>query len=93
MPTLMDQADGFDWLEQIVYKIITKHGVKPTEVEECFCEEKYKIRRAENDTYQLFSRAENGRYLFVVFAWKKKLIRVITARDMDDRERNYYRRK
>jgi len=38
-------------------------------------------------------RAENGRYLFVVFALKPGgTARVVTARDMSASERRFYRR-
>ena len=94
MPTpLIDYAEGFDWQEWIREKIITKHGVQPQEVEECFYESVYKVKRSRDNSYELFSRSQSGRYLMIIFVWHKRSIRIVTARDMDKEEREYYRRK
>ncbi len=93
MPTLLEQAEGFDWVEEIVDKIIRKHNVQIDEVEECFGQIKYKIRTGRNNTYYLYSQSQSGRYLFIVFVWRVRLIRVISARDMNPQERIQYRRK
>lgn len=92
MPTF-DQIEDFDWLPELEEKILVKHGVARNEVEECFFAPGYKILQGENSKYQLFSRCESGRYLLVVYVWKGKLLRIISARDMIDRERKYYRQK
>ncbi len=89
----MDYADGFDWQEWIREKIAVKHGVQPEEVEECFYESNYKMKRSRDKSYELFSRSQSGRYLMIIFAWNKRSIKIMTARDMDKEERNYYRRK
>lgn len=81
------------WRDTIVDKIIQKHGVYPDEVEQCFDDPKQKIRRAQEGKYHLFARTDAGRYLFVVFVRAGDFLRVITARDMDDSERRYYRGK
>ncbi len=93
MPPLIDQVEDFDWLPWIEEKIIVKHGVQPYEVEECFFDPNYKTRRTKNDTYQLFSRSESGRYLFIIFAWRGRVVRIISARNMTNEERLIYRRK
>ncbi|MDQ2808290.1 MAG: BrnT family toxin [Chloroflexota bacterium] len=93
MPTLLEQADGLDWIEEIVEKLSRKHNIQPYEVEECFDQLKYKIRTGRNNTYYLYSQSHSGRYLFIVFVWRTRLIRVISARDMDPQERVQYRRK
>ncbi len=86
-------VEGFVWFDWVVDKIIDKHGVQPTEVEECFFNSPYKTRHVQRDKHQLFGRSDNGRYLFVVFAWEGHLARIITARDMTASERRYYGRK
>jgi len=94
VPTpLMDYAEGFDWQEWIREKIIIKHSVQPQEVEECFYESVYKMKRSRNNTYELFSRSQAGRYLAIAFVWNQRSIRIITARDMSKKERDYYHRK
>ena len=44
--------------------------------------------------YLILGQTNAGRYLAVVFVWKpSKTIRPITARDMDEKERNYFARR
>lgn len=93
MPSIIGDFDGFDWLDWVVDKIIEKHSVNPDEVEECFERVPWKVRRVGQGKYQLLGQSSSGRYLFVIFTWRGRFIRVITARDMDDRERALYRRK
>jgi len=93
LPSLIDQADGFDWLEEVIEKLSRKHNVQQDEVEECFHQRRYKVRTGKNNIYYLYSQSQSGRYLFIVFAWRNRLIRVISARDMDSQERIQYRRK
>lgn len=91
-PSLGD-IEGFEWLDWVVEKIIVKHGVDPVEVEECFVNQPRKVRRMQEGKYQLFGQTDSGRYLFVVFTWHGRYVRVITARDMDSSERAAFRRK
>jgi uncharacterized DUF497 family protein len=90
---LDQRIEGFIWLDWVVDKIIEKHDVNPAQVEEAFFGRPVKLLRAEKGKYRLYSRAEDGRYLFVVFAWEGRLVKVISARDMTDRERKFYRQK
>jgi uncharacterized DUF497 family protein len=87
------QADGFIWSERIVEKLLVKHGVSPTEVEETFDNPPYKIRRAKDDKYLLYGQSPDGRYLFIVFVWEGSYIKVISARDMTPKERRSSKRK
>ncbi len=87
------RIEGFVWLDWVVDKLTEKHDVLPEEVEEVFFSRPYKVRRVESGKYQLFGRSEEGRYLFVVFAWQGKQVRVITARDMTGSERRFFGRK
>ncbi len=93
MPPTFDQIKDFDWLPELEEKILVKHGVTRGEVEECFFERRYRVRRVEDNKYQLFSRSQDGRYLFVIFAWKGRNILLISARDMTQKERTAYRHK
>ena len=92
MPTF-DQIEDFDWLPELEEKILVKHGVARAEVEECFFERGYKILRSAAEKYELLSRSSAGRYLFVVYAWKGTIVRIISARDMTRRDRILYNRK
>ena len=87
------RIEGFIWPDWVVEKITTKHHVEPEEVEEAFFNEPYKVRRASSGKYWLYGRSDDGRYLFVVFVWEGRQIKVISARDMTSSERRYYRQK
>jgi uncharacterized DUF497 family protein len=93
VPSILGKIEGFEWLHWVVDKIISKHDVDPAEVEECFANWPQKLRRVQEGKYQLFGQSNSGRYLLVVFAWNGRYVRVITARDMDSRERAAFRRK
>ena len=89
----MRHIEGFIWQEWIVDKLDWKHGLIPEEVEETFFNPPYKVRRTKEDKYLLFGRSLDGRYLFVVFVWVDKQVKVISARDMTISERRYFGRK
>ena len=88
------------WLNSVVEKIIWKHNVTPLEVEEAI-ESKNKIYKIENgnkvdgeDLYNLLGKTQNGKYLSIFFIKKfnnKALL--ITARDMNKRERSRYAKR
>lgn len=90
---MRQSIEGFIWLDWVVEKLIEKHGVYPEEVEEAFFNNPYKVRKASSGKYLLHGRSSDGRYLFVVFAWEGRRIRVISARDMVSAERRYYGQK
>lgn len=87
------------WLDDVVAKIERKHRVSTEEVEEVL-HSKPMIRRIERgrvfgeDLYVALGRTEAGR-LVAVFFLRKPSSRalVITARDMDAKERRLYGRK
>lgn len=67
---------GIIWTRDVVDKILFKHGVRPEEVEEVL-QRHSKIRRLERgrrkgeDVYVALGRSEEGRYLAVLFIYKK----------------------
>jgi uncharacterized DUF497 family protein len=84
---------GFIWLDWVIEKLLSKHGVTPEEVEEAFSTRPYRVLRAPADKYRLYSRSSSGRYLFIVFAWEGDQVKIISARDMTLKERRFYARK
>ena len=87
------------WLEDIIEKIYTKHSVTTYEVEEVFYNQP-RYRKAQKgkiegeDLYYAYGQTDSGRYLLVVFIYKKKRdVLIISARDMQNKERKYYARK
>ena len=87
------RIEGFIWLDWVVEKLIEKHDVEPEEAEEAFFNTPYKVRKASSGKYLLYGRSDDGRYLFIVFTWVDRCIKVISARDMTSSERRYYSRK
>jgi uncharacterized protein len=85
-------VSGFEWDEgNIVH--LARHEFAPEEVEEVFAGS-YKVRRAREGRYIALGETVDGRLAFVVFRrMTRGVIRVVTARDMDDRERRMFRRK
>jgi len=89
---------GFIWLEEIVEKLDVKHRVFPEEVEQVFREQPG-IRRMKRgnyrgaDVYRALGRTDAGRYLVVFFIHKTSgEALILSARDMDDKERRGYAR-
>ncbi len=83
---------GFDWDDDNVGHI-ERHQFSPNEAEEVFAGE-YKIRRTREKRYIALGETLDGRLAFVVFrSLPGGLIRVVTARDMDESERRLFRRK
>ena len=83
---------GFDWDDDNVLHI-ERHEFTPEEVEEVFAGN-YKVRRTRQKLYIALGETLNGRLAFVVFRrLRGGVIRVVTARNMEDKERRLFRRK
>jgi uncharacterized DUF497 family protein len=83
---------GFDWDDDNVLHI-ERHQFTPDEVEEVFAGH-YKVRRTRQRLYVALGETLDGRLAFIVFRrLSGGLIRVVTARDMENRERHLFRRK
>jgi uncharacterized DUF497 family protein len=87
------RIDGFVWADWVIAKLDWKHGVDPDEVEEVFFNPPYKVRRAKKGKYLLYGRSLDGRYLFIVFTWVERRVKVISARNMTPAEKRYFTRK
>ena len=91
--------EGIIWLRAVIDKLAFKHHVEINEVEEIFSG-KPKFRFIENgeredeNVYMALGQTESGRYLTVLFIYKKtKEALILSARDMADKERKMYGRK
>ena len=83
---------GFDWDDDNALHI-ERHQFTPDEVEEVFAGD-YKVRRTRQRLYVALGETLDGRLAFIVFRrLSGGLIRVVTARDMENRERHLFRRK
>lgn len=89
---------GLIWLDWVVEKLAKKHSISPSEVEEVFLDKpKFKqgpkgYKRGEKGYYCL-GRSDGGRFVFVFFILKKEnKAMIISARDMDTKEKRFYQR-
>jgi len=83
---------GFEWDDDNIAHI-ERHDFTPDEVEEVFAGSS-KVRRTRQKLYIALGETLDGRLAFVVFRrLGGSVIRVITARDMEDKERRLFRRK
>ena len=88
-----NRVEGFLWLDWVIDKISSKHGVEPEEAEEVFFNSPHRVQKTSTSKYLLYGQSNSGRYLFIVFVWVGHQVKVITARDMTKSERSYFRRK
>jgi len=93
------KIDGIIWLREIADKLELKHNVTMEEVEETlnnnpefrFLE---KGKRKGEDVYMALGRTDAGRYLSILFIYKKtKEVLILSARDMAKKERKQYGKK
>jgi uncharacterized protein len=86
---------GFQWDGGNVDKNRIKHDVEAFEAEQVFFndpliiipDEKHSITETR---YAAFGKTNEDRKLTIVFTQRNKLLRIISAREMNKKERNYY---
>lgn len=90
--------DDFIWLPDIIEKLAIKHHVAPDAVEEVFFDSpQYRFVETgyvpEEHIYAVSGQTGAGRYLIVFFIYKaNNMALIISARDMDKKERRRYER-
>jgi uncharacterized protein len=93
----LENCTGFDWDDANTQKNWERHQVTPEEAEDVFFHKPVVVRsdvahsKGERRYYAL-GQTGAGRRLFVVFTVRRKLIRVISARDMNRNETETYER-
>jgi len=91
----LQNCTGFDWDEHNADKNWERHRVTPQEAEDVFFLDPLVVRsdarhsRREQRYYAL-GQTRTGRKLFVACTIRQQLIRVISVRDMNRREREVY---
>ena len=95
MASILENCEGFEWDEGNSNKNWYLHGVTDKESEEIFsnipiivAEDRGHSGREKRD--QALGRTDSGRRLFVAFTVRNLLVRIITARDMNNREDRRY---
>ena len=92
---LLQKCTGFEWDAHNAGKNWQKHRVTPSECEEFFFNRPLAVaddvRHSEKENrFYALGHTDVGRVLFVVFAVRRDKIRVISARDMNRKERKAY---
>ena len=91
----IENCIGFDWVEKNLQKNWEKHRVSASECEQIFYNRPLiiipdKKHSEEELRYYALGHTDAGRLLFVVFTVRDYLIRVISARNMNRKERKRY---
>ncbi len=91
------RAKGFQWDEGNIDKNWDKHRVSRLECEQPFFNDPLLVARDEQhsqleERYYALGQTNAGRLLFIVFTLRNELIRVISAREMNKRERRIFER-
>ena len=93
---ILSSCTGFEWDIHNTEKIRVKHHVAPVECEQAFFnlplivggDEKHS--QYENHFYTL-GQTDAGRLLFLVFTIRRNKLRIISARDMNRKEKRIYK--
>ena len=93
---LLFQCIGFEWDEGNRDKNWIKHKVSTTECEQIFFNQPLVIQDDEKHSKEekrffALGHTDLGRLLFVVFTIRNGKIRIISARDMNKKERGVYK--
>jgi hypothetical protein len=92
---LIAHASGFEWDGGNSGKNLERHGVSDSECEEVFFNEPLIAGQdlphsQKEQRYYAYGHTDGGRRLFLVFTLRGDRIRVISARDMNKKERGAY---
>jgi uncharacterized DUF497 family protein len=91
----LDQLTGFDWDAGNREKNWQKHRVSTVDCEQVFFNLPLLLQddtghSEKEPRFLVLGQTIAGRYLFIVFAIRQNKIRVISARDMNQKERDSY---
>jgi uncharacterized DUF497 family protein len=87
---------GFDWDDGNLLKNWERHRVSASECEQVFFNRPLLttpdvLHSSEEARYYTLGKSDSGKLLFIVFTVSNNLIRVISARDMNRKEREAYK--
>ena len=95
MKNIFDLFAGFQWDEGNINKNLYKHNVENWECEQIFFNESLivlddpKLPLSEK-RWAAFGKTDADRLLTIIFTKRGEMLRVISARDMNRKERKYY---
>jgi uncharacterized DUF497 family protein len=98
MADQFEEFAGFQWDKGNIDKNLLKHNVENWECEQVFFNEPLIVlgdlkHSLSERRWAAFGKTDAGRLLVVLFTRRATLLRVISARDMNPRERKFYEEK
>lgn len=95
---ILPEPLAFEWDEGNIDKNLIRHGVTSREAEEVFDNEpKFIFEDEKHSTlekrYMIWGVTKQGRELSIIFTIRVNKVRVISARDMQKKERREYEEK
>ena len=86
---------GFEWDEWNIGKSYKKHGIRPKETEEIFLDKDVQIEtdikhQEQEERYVAIGKTFEDKILFVVFTLRSNVIRIISGRRANKKERRLY---
>lgn len=95
MENEFEKFTGFQWDKGNINKNLIEHNVEDWECEQVFFNEPLIVLDDPKHSlfekrWAAFGRTEAGRLLVVIFTKRGKLLRVISARDMNRKEIRFY---
>ena len=90
----LNSVEGFEWDEGNREKNV-KHGVEQLEIEQVFYNPPSVVltdieHSGEELRWKILGKTSSGRFLIVVFTIRKRLIRQISGRVMNKKEKEFY---
>ncbi len=87
------KIENLYWKDNVIEKIMQKHGVTREEVEEVIWESQPEVRKHFENRYLINGQTLDGRYLLIVLDIESKNVFVpVTARDMKKSEKSAFKR-
>jgi len=98
MEKVFDQFSGFRWDRGNTDKNLVKHNVENWECEQVFFNRPLLVlddpkHSVSEERCAAFGKTDAARFLVVIFTRRNNLVRIISARDMNTRERKFYHEK
>jgi uncharacterized DUF497 family protein len=99
MDKIFEQFSGFQWAKVNVDKNhLIKHSVENWECEQVFFNRPLLVledpkHSVSEERWAAFGKTDTDRFLVVIFTKRNDSIRIISARDMNNRERKFYNEK
>lgn len=95
---VLTESYKFDWVKGNREKNLKKHDVTDSECEEAFFDEnkiqfKDVLHSGKEERFILLGKTKESRLLFVVYTLRDNKIRVVSARDVNKKERKLYEEK